>query len=77
MTYNAVICSNMHTYKYMSRNIENLTNEELLDLFDGHKCSQENCAICNEHMIRFNPKRLIELGVDEDPQLEEGLLYDN
>lgn len=58
----------------MFQKVEDLTTDELLDLFEDHDCLQEECTLCIEYMTRFNPKRLIDLGIDEDPEVQEELL---
>lgn len=47
-------------------------DEELIFIFENHKCTNDSsCEICIQYMERFNPDRLIELGIDEDPMVNE------
>lgn len=57
--------------------ISELTDDEVKDFFEGHKCAGEQCEICHEYMVRFNPDLLVEILFDEAHDLEEILMMES
>ena len=53
------------------KNFDQLTKEELEPMFLNHKCIGDNCQICIRWMELTNPQRLIDLGINEDPAVND------
>lgn len=45
------------------------SDRDIKTIFENHKCENSDCIICIEYMRRFNPKRLVDLMIDEDPEV--------
>lgn len=51
---------------------EQMSDGQLSREFENHSCpGDDSCDICIEYMRRTNPDRLVDLGIDEDPRVDE------
>lgn len=55
----------------MEESYTEMSDKKFMDEFENHLCLGESCGICAEYMKRFNPEREIELGITEDPRVNE------
>lgn len=49
----------------MELQLEELSDNQLLQEFDGHQCKYGRCDICYEYMRRFDEERLKEVAMED------------